>query len=309
MFEPKSAEEIGYKLVKVRGVPQNPLFDVAAFEKLISSFKSRESDVFVCSFVKAGTTWTQQIVTNLLDGGCSSRKYGQAVPWLEALCATAVLPEREAPGWSLSSVDAAPSPRYFKSHAMVEDLPGGAKVPKVIVVARNPKDTAVSLYHHAKNKPEFETKASFDEFLTVFLSGNGENGSWFKHVAEWYAESLKFPERCLFLKFEEMKKDQRRAVRQIATFIGLSTPSVPIEDKVVEDTVANSTMEAMQASAAANIGLNHLRQGKIGRWRDTFTVTQSEIFDEVYRRKMDESNRMIPPDRRLSFDFGGGVMM
>ena len=58
--------------------------------------------------------------------------------------------------------------------------------PKVIYIARNPKDSAVSLYHHAKSKPEFGFTGDFNSFCTLFLSGQVENGSWFDHVLEWY---------------------------------------------------------------------------------------------------------------------------
>jgi hypothetical protein len=42
----------------------------------------------------------------------------------------------------------------------------------VIYVARNPKDTAVSLYHHAKSKPEFGYTGDFTTFCEIFLAGN-----------------------------------------------------------------------------------------------------------------------------------------
>ena len=47
--------------------------------------------------------------------------------------------------------------------------------------------------------------------------------------------------------------------------------------------------------------MNHLRKGGIGGWRDTFTVSQSELFDKVYARKMADSG--------LVFDFGEGLVM
>lgn len=297
LAQPKTAEEVGYKLVKVHGVPQNPLFDVTAFESLVSTFKARQSDVFICTYVKAGTTWTQQIVTNLVHGGSTSKKYGEVVPWLEALCATKILPEREAPGWTLESVDSAVGPRYFKSHANVRDLPGGASTPKVIVIARNPKDTIVSLYHHAKNKPEFEfAEGTFDDFLRVFISGNAENGSWFSHVVEWHQKAATNPSQYLFLKYEDMKHDPVAATRKIADLIGVNA-----EPDVIQRAVQNSTMSAMKSNKNANIGLGHLRKGEIGKWRETFTVAQSELFDEVYKKKMAGTG--------IVFDFGEGLRM
>lgn len=52
-FEPIEAESVGYIMTKVRGVPQNPLFDVTMFEKMIDEFETRDKDVFVCTYVKA----------------------------------------------------------------------------------------------------------------------------------------------------------------------------------------------------------------------------------------------------------------
>jgi hypothetical protein len=43
-----------YKLIDIKGVPQNPLFDVKKFEEIIDSFQTRNNDVFVSTFVKAG---------------------------------------------------------------------------------------------------------------------------------------------------------------------------------------------------------------------------------------------------------------
>ena len=43
-----------YKLVSVKGVLQNPTFDVQKFESLIDSFQTFEDDIFISTFVKAG---------------------------------------------------------------------------------------------------------------------------------------------------------------------------------------------------------------------------------------------------------------
>jgi cystathionine beta-lyase family protein involved in aluminum resistance len=43
-----------YKLINVKGIPQNPSFVISRFEEIIDSFKTRDDDVFVTTFVKAG---------------------------------------------------------------------------------------------------------------------------------------------------------------------------------------------------------------------------------------------------------------
>jgi len=125
----------------------------------------------------------------LLRNGEIGGFYGESVPWLEAICSD-LLSSREAPTWTLEKIVANEGRRYFKTHATVAHLPGAAnpnsKPPKIVYVARNPKDTVVSLYHHAKSKPEFGYTGDFNTFCTLFLSGNVENGSWFKHVLDWY---------------------------------------------------------------------------------------------------------------------------
>lgn len=63
----------------------------------------------------------------------------------------------------------------------------------MIYIARNPKDVAISLYHHAKNKPEFEFSYDFNTFLNLFLNGEVESNSWFDHVQEWWLECQKYP--------------------------------------------------------------------------------------------------------------------
>ena len=45
-----------YKLVDIRGIPQNPTFTVSKFENIIDSFQTRDKDVFLSTFVKAGTS-------------------------------------------------------------------------------------------------------------------------------------------------------------------------------------------------------------------------------------------------------------
>ncbi len=195
-FEPKPHHARSpYKLAIIRGVQQNPTFDEEGISNLISSFELRSDDVFICTYPKSGTTWTQQMV-NLLqcDGKDPPRSYSHAVPWLETLALKKPqLANDEAKGWSLESLQAAPGPRVFKTHANIQDLPGRFRsgATKVIYVARNPKDVAVSMYYHARNKKYFEFNGSFSDMFDHFYGGSCECGSWFIHVLDWWKAHLK----------------------------------------------------------------------------------------------------------------------
>jgi hypothetical protein len=70
-----------------------------------------------------------------------------------------------------------PYPRIFKTHFSRDYLPMGDSVttrPKYINVIRNPKDCAVSFYHHMRGLKFFEFDGSWESFFEMFIEGNGE---------------------------------------------------------------------------------------------------------------------------------------
>ncbi|EOD16853.1 hypothetical protein EMIHUDRAFT_102803 [Emiliania huxleyi CCMP1516] len=98
--------------------------------------------------LRLGTTWLQQIVCCLF--GEPNAHVQTRVPWVEAAVATGA--------FSLRQLAALPhARRAFKTHAPPEGLPvagclAGAPPPgvAVVVVVRDPRDVAVSLYHHSR---------------------------------------------------------------------------------------------------------------------------------------------------------------
>jgi hypothetical protein len=264
-----------YNLILIRGIPQNPTFDLKVYEDIVDNFETNNGDTFVTTYVKAGTTWTQQIIHLLVRGGEPGGNYGETVPWLESL-SSPFLADREAPTWTLDALKRVQTPRYFKSHATVDQLPRGHADIKVIYVARNPKDTVVSLYHHARNKPEFGYNGSFGTFLELFLAGEVENGSWFDHVLGWHKEcmvsnatfflfnfykvyalsSQEHPDSHVFVMYEDIYEQPMLAVQLFAEFLGLRA-----SDAVYEAVVRHSQLEEMRA--AASIGMQHLRRGTV----------------------------------------------
>jgi len=285
-----SIDMAGYQLVNVRGIPQNPTFNIEKFEDIIDNFNTKDGDVFVATYVKAGTTWTQQIIHQLLRKGEPGGNYTETVPWLEA-AASEMLQPREMAHHTLDTINNLPGPRYFKTHATVSDLPRGKANIKVIYVARNPKDSMVSLYHHAKSKPEFGYTGDIQTFLNIFLSNQAENGSWFNHVIDWYNKCKSEPSTHLFLQYEEMYQNPTKAVKTIAEFL-----NIDVTDEVIANVVKNSSISEMRAGASNMAGLNHFRQGGYGNWRNVFTVSMNEFFDDVYAYKMKGTD--------LKFNFG-----
>jgi len=63
------------------------------------------------------------------------------------------------------------SQRFIKSHLPIKLLPYGVLEQgcKIVYVARNPKDVAVSYYHFVKNIPLFGYEGDFEQFVDLFI--------------------------------------------------------------------------------------------------------------------------------------------
>jgi hypothetical protein len=186
-------------------------------------------------------------------------------------------------------------PRAFKSHSNYKMMPGPepANSPaKYIYVVRNPKDTAVSLYHHTKGFKVYGFDGSWDFFFEHFLDGKVSHGLWFDHVLSWW--KYKDADNILFLKYEDMKKDLPKAVETIASFIGYK-----LEPQVVDSIAQQCTFQSMHQKYAPlmrswswlkeDSDFDFLRKGIKGDWKNHFTEDQNRRFDEEYVKRMSGS--------------------
>jgi hypothetical protein len=235
----------------------------------------RDDDVWIASYPKAGTTWTQYIVHLVHNRGeDDGKKISDAVPWIES----------GNRGTTVTADDLTP-PRAFKSHMPYERMPCGLpnSTPcKYIYVARNPKDLTTSFYHHycAYHVPGMEWK----EFLEYFMVGKVEFGDYFDHVLSWWAH--KDDDNVLFIKFEDMKQTPLAAVERIATFLGYANlPQDVLKtiaektsfDKMRDNDMVNYSWRAYRDPKA----LPFMRKGAIGDWKTQFSSEDSQRLDKL----------------------------
>ena len=129
-----------------------------------------------CSCV--GTTWTQEMVWQIIyDGNIDNRRLDVRMPWLDGM----LHPMPHNPYYATSPLmierlfESFPAPRVFKTHLPYDLVPkprNKAAKPRYIYVMRNPKDTAVSFYHHHQLHP-ITTHRSWDEYFEFFIKGGG----------------------------------------------------------------------------------------------------------------------------------------
>jgi hypothetical protein len=174
--------EVKEKLVYINGIYLHPTVTQDKLDDL-ADFSPRPDDVFIVTYPKCGTTWTQQIVRLIKDKGEEKATVHLfcTVPWIDVVGKDVCM--------------ATPSPRTFKSHLPYHMVPGGEpakSVAKYIYVARNPKDAAVSLYYHMLNEKYMDetVKFSWNYFIDDYFIKSPDNecifGSWFDHTLEWW---------------------------------------------------------------------------------------------------------------------------
>jgi hypothetical protein len=273
-----------------------PIFISQADMDLIDKeFVVKNDDVFVVTYPRSGTTWTEQMVHLLLNQGQQGeQRLTDAVPWLETL------PHR--PNGMIAFLKTLPQRRRFTSHLPYSLMPPlHNTTAKIIYVARNPKDVAISTYFHNQSKLGYE--GTWEEHFQEFLKGDVGCGPYFDHVLPWWQASQK-DQRILFMKYEDMKLDLAGNVAKLASFLDLQ-----VDLQLIETVVTLSSLKSMTSNETTNFDWipqradvpKHFRKGEIGDWRNHFSSEQSQQMDDLFMKKLKHSG--------LQFDFGDGVIL
>lgn len=217
------------------------------FANSLRAFKIRPNDIYCFGYPKTGTTWTQEMVwliNNNFDFK-KAKKISQLYrfPLIELL---AMLPMDMNDLHIFEELDHVPSPRHFKSHLPISMLPEELWTvkPKIIYITRNPKDAAVSLYHHYKHLHGY--LGSLDEFLHLYLEGNVIYGPFTTTINEFLQLKGKAA-HIHFISYEKMQQDLRSVIRSTAKFL-----EKPVTEQQVEALYEHLQVDSMRNNPCCN---------------------------------------------------------
>lgn len=284
------------QLNKVSGVPATPFITSDRIDQLQNgTFKPSSKDIWVATYPKTGTTWTQTIVNHI--NGFAPLERGQYpftyCPWPEVSLGLPPLRysieeindfkrwEGPVGGW-----------RCLKSHWHYADHMADAGK-RVIYVMRNVLDVATSFYHHSRRFHFVYldmADVSFDAFFEMLKAGNVDNGDYFDHVASWWA--VKDRPNVLFVRYEDLLADPAAVIRRIAAHMG-----VELTDAFVAQIVELSSFRRMKQFYGGDVGEIVLtavgalrgpffRRGELGTYRESVNAEQRAWAIEQYLRKL-----------------------
>jgi hypothetical protein len=186
---------------RMQNIPKR-LLKATATGRMVKVFPD---DVFIVSYPKSGNTWTRFLVGNMLhqSGPVDFSNIEEKIPDIYVNSNSALLDVQR--------------PRTLKSHECFDP-----RYRKVVYIVRDPRDVAVSYYHHLIKVGKVADGLPMSEFVGRFLDGELDRyGSWYENVASWlYTRGD--DKRFLMLRYEDILDHTLRELRRLADFLEVS---------------------------------------------------------------------------------------
>ncbi|XP_045532588.1 luciferin sulfotransferase-like [Pieris brassicae] len=279
----------------------------------------RPSDVFVVTYARSGTTWTQELVwlvANDLDYDTAKSVYlTERFPFLEfSMMVHPTMIQRYLENSHgdekkqkeikiitshvVKQVEEAPSPRFIKTHLPLSLLSPKLLDAKVVYVARDPKDVAVSFYHLCSSMTFMGWTGDFKQFWELFISDLQYWSPFFEHLKEAWA--MRHHPNLLFIFYEELQKDLPGVIKRVSAFMGKNYNDVEVatlcEHLNVKNFKKNPSInnEQFKELGLTTPDLEFIRKGKSGGWRDYFDEEMIARTDKWVEENLRDTDLRFP---------------
>ncbi|XP_034704040.1 cytosolic sulfotransferase 15-like [Vitis riparia] len=275
-----------------------PLHGIILFQK---HFQAEDEDVLIITSAKSGTTWLKALtfaIANRKDSPLTQSPLlttspHQLVRFLEY---DLYYMKSEYP-----DLQDLPRPRFLATHLPYELLPPSIKDSKcrIVYMCRNPVDKFISLWHFVNhNRPERLQPDSLEAGLEMVCKGIEGCGPYWDHVLGYWRMSRERPEKVLFLKYEDLKKDIICQLKRLAHFLGVPFSEEEERQGMIEeisrlcslDSLKNLevNMNGMHTSGLKNSSF--YRKGEVGDWVNYVTPSMAERIENAFEEKLSGSS-------------------
>jgi aryl sulfotransferase len=280
--------------VKIREM-KTALFDSTRW----NGFPFREGDVVVATWGKTGTTWVEQIVTQLLMDAPEGLRVGCG-PWVDMR-----LQRLEE---VLGELERMNHRRCLKTHLPLDALVFNP-LARYIYVGRDARDVVWSAYNHQTSfteealdafnntpgrvgppvtHPQFGVRDYYLQFLETGEMPGFCMAPFWSHVRSWW--EVRHLPNVLLVHFDDLKKDAEAEARRAAKLLGV---------QLAEDRwpvlLEHCSFDYMRTEAATADVFSFLwrdgaqsffHKGTNGRWKDVLTPEEIARCDEVAAREL-----------------------
>lgn len=268
-------------------------------------FAPRAGDIVVATTYKAGTTWAQAIVANLLFDGKLPGSITDVSPWIEQR----IIPLELV----LSRIEAQTHRRAVKTHLPLDGLPFYENI-KYVSVGRDPRDIFMSYWNMRRNftpqmialtnavpgrvgdelKPcpedihevwhEWMTRACYP-----WEQDGYPGGSVLHHMQTWW--DYRHLPNILLVHFADLLADLEGEIRRIARFLEISPPAEAWPTILQSCTFAEMKKHGDELMPQTKMILqggsdSFFHKGTNGRWRDVLSTNELRLYEAAATRAM-----------------------
>lgn len=233
----------------------------------------RESDVFLGSYPRSGSTWLRFTLFEILSGQPAtfeSVNLGMRGPGTHNLGLAAL------PG----------NGRFLSTHE-----PYRKEYHRGVYLVRDVRDVVSSEFWYEKERG-FGCR-DFDDYLHLMLTGHKKYGSWQDHVNSWLGSEAARNGKLKVVRYEDMRRDPVTVLADLMEFLGR-----PKDRSVIQLAVENNALESMRAkedalhkkpqqvrfpekpAAPASEDGRFVRQGLVGGWRRKLPLHAVQLIEQ-----------------------------
>lgn len=251
----------------------------------------RDDDIVIATYAKSGTTWMQQIVSQLIFDGAEGLEVAAMSPWLDLR-----VPPRAV---KLPEVEAQTHRRFLKTHLPVDALVFSEKA-RYIYIGRDGRDVMWSMHNHHRNAndawydalnntpgrvgpPILEAPEDPVEYFARWLREDGHPfWPFWENVRSWWA--IRDLPNVHLVHFADLKRDMAGEIRRIADFLEI-TPDPDRWPQILE----HCSFDYMKRHATASVPLGgafwdggaqtFIHKGVNGRWKETLDAALSAEYE------------------------------